>query len=460
MRCTFLIWLISYVWISFCPQASGQDRSVTIDVGKSRLTMQEELVYQITLENEASRAKSGLIDFPNLPGFKKDLQKRSFPVVFEDGKRKKIDVIQQKYLPEKPGIFQFPQFQLLIDDQNYILAPRRVTVIDSIPALATFVPKVLGGKEAFLATSLSSKEVYVGQEVIIEVALYIPKQTPFDWDFPKDVSAQIEQMAQRIKPLDCLENRVIISSITSEEVKLNDQNFTKYRLFLSRYIPLKSGRLTFPSVEFKPSRKSKGESTFASVSLKTSSEGLQVISLPDHPLKDKVAVGSFYWSERLTPKRLEIGKPGVYEVRLQGSSSLLFTTWPAPASDVFFDFYPDPNPTKPISGAVRTFRFQIIPKKAGKVDLNRYFQFYYFNPAQQKYDTLKSRIQVAIGGDSFSVAVKSDKKESIFDRLAERQVTDSYVNLRSWGQSLANLCIFVVFISSIFLFYNRFNQKS
>lgn len=458
MRQSIIGWCIGLCLFLVTMQVLGQERDVTIDVGKSRLTMQDELIYQITIENGQTRSKPSLIDFPALPGFKKDLQKRTFPIIFEEGRRRRIDVIQQKYLPLKPGSFQFPQFQILVDDQSFALAPRRVQVIDSIPGLSVKLPKLVGN-EAFLATTVSVPKAFVGEEVVLEIALYIPKQTSFEWDFPSDLSAQIERMAQRIKPLDCLENREVLSSVTAEDVNLKNQNFTKYRLFLSRYIPLKAGTFVFPTVEFKPLRKVRGEAEFKAVFLKSSREMVAIELLPDHPLRDKVSVGAFQWTEKVNPKQIEVGKPVTYEARIQGSSSLGFATWPAPASDEWFDFFPESSTSKSLVGPTRTFRFQIIPKKAGKVSLGSYFQFFFFNPVLQEYDTLKSSLDLVVQGDSITNLGSKSRSIDVYDGLRDQIIPDRYVNMRYWSQIIANFCIFAIFVVAIFIFYNRSNQK-
>lgn len=458
MRQSIITWYSGLCLFLLSLQVFAQERDVTIDVGKSRLTMQDELVFKITLENGPSRTKPGLIDFPVLPGFKKDLQKRSFPVLMEEGKRKQIDVIQQKYIPEKPGVFQFPQFQILIDDQAFIIAPRRVTVIDSIPGFPARLPKLIG-KEAFLATTVSATEAFVGEEVVVEVALFIPKQTNFEWDFPTDLSAQIERISQRLKPLDCLENRLVLSSVTAESIEIKGQEFTKYRVFLSRYIPLKSGKLLFPALEFKPLRKMRGEAEFTLYALKSSQETVRIQPLPDHPLRDKVSVGPFQWTEQVSPKQVEIGKPVMYEARIQGSSSLGFASWPVPTSDEWFDFFPESSPAKSQIGPVRTFRFQLIPKKNGKVALSRYFQFFFFHPGRQTYDTLTSNLNLVIRGESGAIIAQKPRNIDIYDGIQDQNVPDHYLNVRYWSQTLANLGIFVIFVLATFLFYNRFNPK-
>jgi hypothetical protein len=52
-----------------------------------------------------------------------------------------------------------------------------------------------------------------------------------------------------------------------------------------------------------------------------------------------------------------------------------------------------------ISGT-KSFRYFMIPKEPGTLDLGNYFQWIYFSPVRNKYDTLSSELVVRISGES------------------------------------------------------------
>ena len=60
----------------------------------------------------------------------------------------------------------------------------------------------------------------------------------------------------------------------------------------------------------------------------------------------------------------------------------------------------------------------MIPKEPGKFDLDKYFQWVYFNPREKKYDTLKSQLTVYVTGESKkNEIIESNDLGSFYDKI-------------------------------------------
>ena len=375
----------------FSVLTSAQDRQISVEVPKASLGIEEELAYIVTIKSTSSPFNGIIPSFPNLEGFTKGIQKISHSRLIENGKPSYVDVVRQVYIPKKIGQFRLPGFQLTIDKQVFpvnalevsITAPLDKISFQNVPALTKEQ-----AQNAFLSVSVSKKEIYVGEGVLVDVSFFVPDISQSDWEFPKNIAEQVEKIAQKLKPLDCLENRIIITNIKGESTQIQGNKFTKYQLFLSWYYPLNSKRISFPRISFSPQRKLKNERIFSAFQLSSVPQVVEVKDLPEHPLKGKVVVGVFQLSELIQKNPVEIGKPFRYIVEIEGVGNLTLGAPILPNKNEKFDFYSEnaAKSTPPsFPRSKKEYAFQMTPKELGVIPLGEYIRFYYFNSQTQQY---------------------------------------------------------------------------
>jgi hypothetical protein len=188
----------------------------------------------------------------------------------------------------------------------------------------------------------------------------------------------------------------------------------------------------------------------------TRSAKLGIKSLPDHPLKDKVPVGSFSVREWLNKGSVETGTSVPYEFRIIGEGNFATVNLPTPRNDDKFDFYPTEvtNNTKEgkLSGS-RVFKFAVFPKDTGEIALKSYFQFIYFNVNKAAYDTLDSRVTIEVSGEK--IASMNAKKNDIYAGIESTDSTIIPINYRRILKNIANAIIVGMLVSLLYMLRNR-----
>lgn len=445
--------------------ATAQDRQISVDAPKSPLSLKEEMVYSVTIKSPSSQFNGIISSFPNFEGFTKGIQKISHSRSVENGKVFYVDVVRQIYLPQKEGKYKLSGFQVVIDKQTFSVESKEVQIISSPLDRLSFqrVPELTKEqtKSAFLSMSVSKKEIFVGEGVLVDISFFVPEISQTDWEFPKNIAEQVEAIAQKVKPLDCLENRIIITDIKGEPTQIQGSKFTKYQLFLSWYYPLNSKRISFPRISFSPQRKLKNERIFSAFQLSSVPQVVEVKDLPEHPLKGKVVVGVFQLSELIQKNPVEIGKPFRYIVEIEGVGNLTLGAPILPNKNEKFDFYSEnaAKSTPPsFPRSKKEYAFQMTPKELGVISLGDYIRFYYFNSQTQQYDTLKSKINLQVVGDSTGLTSLKTRSTDIFDGLGDIETPDTFLDRRSIFLQLANGLLICMLIATGLLFYTKNNK--
>ena len=94
----------------------------------------------------------------------------------------------------------------------------------------------------------------------------------------------------------------------------------------------------------------------------------------------------------------------------------------------------------------------MIPKEPGKYKMADYFQWVYFNPRTEKYDTLKSRLVVNVTGESKkNEAILSSDVGSFYDKIELANNTLRTVKNDDWQNWAFNGFILVMLTASAYL---------
>jgi hypothetical protein len=266
--------------------------------------------------------------------------------------------------------------------------------------------------DAFFALTTDKSEVYMGEGFNTSLAFYVSEQNRADLEF-YDMSKQLTDILKKIRPANCWEENFNVENIKREQVTINNKRYQKYLIYQATFFPLNTEAVQFPSVGLKliKYRMAKNPSFFGPTRQEdfktffTNSKTIAVKELPEHPLRNEVAVGEYQLVEEISGEQLQTGESFSYNFKIQGKGNInAIGNLNLPETDKF-DLYP-PTIRKTVNrrnGGVtgnHSFGFYAIPNEPGVYDLGDYFNWTYFNPRTEEYEVLQSNITVQVSGES------------------------------------------------------------
>lgn len=406
-----------------CFFAKAQDMKVAVELEGKSLKVGEILSIRVVIQNSDKRDVKG---FPELLGMTKRVKEGKSVTTNIAGKLIVSQEFTQTYLAEKVGNFRYDAFMLSVNGQQVKIESGVITIVaddktgtdknnndDDFDSFINNSTEFIDVKEeAFLALRSNKTKVYVGEGFSVKLALYVAETNKAEMDFTKDTDAQIAEIIKKITPANCLVEDFKISDIVVSSVVINNKNYREYKMYQGVFYAINSQTVVFPGVslrlvKFKVAKEqlSNNDATKKQAFTTLSSKSLSInpIPLPPHPLRDKVVVGEFRLQEGINQRKAITGKSIEYELHLVGKGNLSVVNMAEIKNDSLFDFYaPDIEQSidrvgNEVSGEV-SFKYQIIPKQAGVFALGKYFNWTFFNPTTQKYETLVSRIKVEVSG--------------------------------------------------------------
>ncbi len=432
----------------------NQTSDVTVTYGKTTLDLTERFSIRVVI-----RAKNyDVSDFPEIDGFTKGGRSIVHTTFRKQGTRGIEHTITQNYLPKKVGNFKLSPSSITVNNQSVFLPGELISVKssgktavkqDTIQLIE--LPTVYL-EDATLLLNVAKDSVFVGEGLRVSVGFYVSDLNTAGWDFPTNLNAQVEAIAQQIKPANCLESRLEITDITSQRTRINQKDYTRYTVFEAIYYPLNTDQISFKPVFLTMNALTSAGEISESRRFESRTVKVNIKPLPDHPLKDKVPVGNFYLREWLSKSNVETGTSVPYEFRILGEGNFATVNLPTPENDENFDFYPtqvNSNTKEGLLNGSRTFKFAVFPKDTGVISLNSYFKFIYFNANNATYDTLSSNVKIEVSGDK--IASTNAKKNDIYAGLKYNDSTATQVNYRRVLKNIANVVIVAILISLLYM---------
>ena len=107
-----------------------------------------------------------------------------------------------------------------------------------------------------------------------------------------------------------------------------------------------------------------------------------------------------------------------------------------------------------VSGT-KSFRYFIVPKEPGEFNLEKYFEWVFFNPAKKKYDTLRSQVTLRVHGESQrNQAIQSTDLGSFYDRI---ELTDNTLRTTGpgWLKTGVNIFVLLILGLSVWLVFKK-----
>jgi hypothetical protein len=478
MRCLKLI--ISLLLLFAVAPVFAQELSV--EVGKTEIALNEALQITATVTNGQLSGAGG---FPEIKGFTKIGTSSSSYTNIVNGKITQSQSVIQNYKPAKEGTYQIPSFTMSINGKSVSFGGATVRVSAAVqqrdPWDAFFgmdndaneaIDYVNVKEDAFFAITPNKEQVFVGEGFNLSIAMYIAdqNQATMEWF---EVGEQLTAMLKKIKPSNCWEENFSVDEIIPERVTIGGKGYRQYKIYQANFYPLNNKPISFPSMEFKMVKfKMANNSSFFGSSyqkdftiFRSKPKTVTVKDLPPHPFKDKVAVGNYKLEEAISSDKLETGQSFEYKFKVVGEGNISAAREPILPEVKDFEIYP-PNVKQQINrggGGVygsKLFTYMAIPKEPGQYDLGKYFNWVYFNPATEKYDTLKSNLTISVTGESkMNVSIESNDRGGFYDLIDEQNNEFISLNREEAIRGFANIGILCLLLITAFFAFKKSKEK-
>jgi hypothetical protein len=422
---------------------------VKIELGKKNLLLEENFTMKVIIRNSD---KSSISSFPDFVGFTKGAKQKAFSKALSGY------TTTQNYIPTKEGTFKIPAFDLEVNGKDYTTEAFTIVVsqpkVDNEDDNLDLISLEKSNKNAFLAMSIDKNKVYIGEGFRVSLAFYVSVANTVDMDFPDDLNAQVDAISKKIKSAECLEQKITIANLNSVASTINGKKYLMYKFFEAVYFPLNSKPINIPAVDLKLVQINKKTGQKESVTFTDTPQTINVLNLPEHPLKDKVSAGRFSLVEQIETRKINTGKSFNYVFKIVGEGNFSTVNMTHPTNDSFFDFYPpEIKETHALGQPSREkiFRYRILPKDSGNYQFDKYFFWVFFNTKKEAYDTLKSNLKIKVLGKT--IADKdTDASNDVFAGIDKLDTSIIETNYQEVVKNLSNLLIICMLIGSLYLF--------
>jgi len=433
----FIVYFIGFFYFSYAQE-------VSFELGPDQIGLNETFTIKLTLSNDKIKSYD---QFPEIPGFQKQGISQSSSMSIINGQMSSTNSIIQYYKPQKRGTFTLANFSLKINGEVYNSSGKTITVTEpkaqQRPSNSIFDPfdDLFGGRnaepeyieiedDAFFSTSVSKDQLYVGEGVNVNLAFYIAETNQAQFQF-YEPGRQLDEILKKLKPTNAWEENFNITSIQPETVSINGKNWIKYKVYEATFFPFSEGEIVIPSVSWEmiKYKVAKNPTFFGSNRLedfkKFSSprKVIKVKPLPPHPRRNEVNVGVYQLRENIGNVQVETGEGFTYRMGIVGEGNINAINIPLSQQIQKLNTY-DPNIKQQINrGAgritgVKEFEYYLTINEAGEVALKDHFEWIYFNPNLEKYDTLRPQAIIQVVGESkVNQAISNSRLGGIYDLI-------------------------------------------
>ncbi len=484
MRSNFFKRVFPVLFLALFVSGTTWGQNVRVILGPDEIGENQTWTITITVQNDRLKSYD---NFPEITGFRKRGQSSQSTTNIVNGQVSSSQSVIMTYLPEKQGTFTIPSFTLKVNDKPVNVAGKKVRVGPPLQQqqrdpFKNFFDRSTDDffdsgdtefvdikEDAFLALTTSKDEVYVGEGFNTTLSFFVSQNNRAPLQF-YELGKQLADILKKIKPVTCWEENFNIENIEGENVKIGGKDYTQYKVYQATYFPLNAEPIDFPSVglEMIKYKVAKNPSFFGQnrkedfKKFYTKPKKVKVRELPPHPLRDAVAVGDYQLDERIRSTDLQTGQSAGYNFNVFGEGNISSIEKPAAVkSDEKFEFY-EPNVRQDITHqnnrvtGTKSFSYFMIPKEPGQYKLGDYFQWIYFNPRLQRYDTLKSQLTVYVTGESKkNEAIQSNDLGNFYDRINSAENTLRVVQDSSWQKWAFNAFILVMLSASAYLVFKK-----
>lgn len=458
--------------------AKAQDTQIAL--GPDEIAENQPWTITITVQNSRLRNYD---NFPDIEGFNKRGTSSQSSTSIINGQITSSQSVTMSYMPMRQGVITVPAFKMKVNDQIISSPGKKVKIgppaqqqqrdpfkrfFDRDPADDFFgrgeTEFVSIKEDAFLALTTNKDEVYLGEGFNTTLSFYVAENNRAPLSF-YELGRQLTDILKKLRPGNCWEENFNIENIEGTSVNIDGKRYTQYKIYQATFYPLTAENITFPSVELEMIKYNvaRNPSFFGQnrqedyKKFNTRPKTVRVKQLPPHPLRDVVTVGDYFLEEKIPSTDLETGKSAVYEFGIYGEGNISSINKPQVNKDGNFEFY-EPNVRQNINRqsnrvtGTKSFNYFLIPKEPGSYDMSKYFQWVFFNPKKEKYDTLHSRLTVYVTGESRqNEAIESTDPGTFYDKLGDTDNTLFKIVDNRWQKTAFHIFILVMLCGSVYL---------
>ncbi|WP_291033351.1 BatD family protein [Dyadobacter sp. 50-39] len=445
-------------------RAQTLENGATIEYGSKNLTLDQPFLISVVLRDVETRPS---VIFPEI----KDLEKRSksatSSVSTVDGRKVVIQTITQEYYAVKPGNYLIPEFTLNVNNARLRSEETMVVFAKSGEEEGATADNVEVGEvddnsqSVFLSVQTDKKEVYIRQGFAVRISLYIAENAPVEMEFYR-FNEQLQAILKTLRPVNCWEENVGVEEIIKRRVTIRGRRYAEYNMYQARFFPITTEDIRLPSVKLDMLVTENGGAVNVEKKLVKSFRsrpvGVVVRQLPDHPLRDLVAVGQYSLRERLSSDLVYPGESIRYMFKVEGVGNIAAIPAPIIQSSSSFDIYP-PEVSQVVKRSYesvigeKTFDYFVVPRKDGEFPLGRYFHWIYFNVEKANYDTLRSAASLEVRGEDYKLTNLSLSGPSgLYDNLEALDSGRETIDYKKILKDLTNIVILVLLVTMIWVF--------
>lgn len=445
--------------------AQSSENLATIEYGSKNLTLDQPFLISVVLRDVETRPS---VIFPEI----KDLEKRSKSATSSvntvDGRKVVIQTITQEYYAKKAGNYLIPEFTLTVnnvklhsDETMVVFAKAGDESGNALDDNVAVTEVEDNSQSVFLSVQTDKKQVYIRQGFAVRISLYIAENAPVEMEFYR-FNEQLQSILKAVRPVNCWEENIGVEEIIKRKVTIRGRKYAEYNMYQARLFPITTEDIVLPSVKLDMLVTESGGAVNVDKKLVRGfySRPVTVVvkQLPDHPLRDQVAVGQYSLRERLSSDLVYPGESVRYMFKVEGVGNITAIPAPVIQANSSFDIYP-PEVSQVIKRSYqsvvgeKTFNYFVVPRKDGEFPLSRYFHWIYFDVEKQKYDTLTSAASLEVRGDDYKLANLSLSGSSgLYDNLENLDSSRDTIDYKKILKDLTNIVIAVLLVTMIWVF--------
>ncbi len=447
-----------FVCFSFLFVGLAYSQEVDIELGPGEIGLNETFTIKVTLSNEKIKSYD---QFPEITGFQKQGISQSSSMNLINGQMSSSNSIIQYYKPTRKGNFTLSNFEININGAAYSSAGKRIVVGDAVNSsglggagfdpFADFFGRSPAEQpefveledDAFFSVTVDKEKIYQGEGFNLSLAFFMSEanQAPLQFYEP---GKQLDAILKKIKPANAWEENFNISNIEPEQVTINGKVWTKFKVYEATFFPFSEGKIEIPRIPWEMIKyKVAKNPTFFGANRQedfktfySSPKTISVIPLPPHPLKNEVSVGQFQLRENITSVEVETGQGFDYNFGISGVGNINAVSAPKRIPTANLNTF-DPNVRQQINrgygrvSGIKDFNYYITFTESGDYNLEKNFEWIYFDPARAVYDTLKSAAIIKVVGESkTNEAISSQRLGGLYDRIGiedNRFLNEQYI---------------------------------
>ena len=421
-------------------------QEVTIELGPKEIGLNETFTIKLTMANEKIKSYD---QFPDIPGFEKQGISQSSSMNLINGQMSSSNSIIQYYKPTRIGTSQLPPFDIIINGNRFSSVGQSIKITEAksnqglrtnpSDPFADFFGRTAPSEpefvelddDAFFSLSVDKPEIYAGEGFTMNMAFYMSEdnRAPFQFYEP---GRQLDKILKEVKPTNAWEENYNITNIEPEKVMINGKEWVRYKVYEATFFPFAEGEIKIPTIawEMIKYRVAKNPTFFGAnrqedfKTFYSAAKTIKVKPLPPHPLRNEVSVGEFQLRENIQDVQVETGQGFDYSFGISGVGNINSVSKPESLSVPNLTTY-DPNVRQQINrgygrvSGIKEFNYYITINEAGDYGLADQFQWIYFDPKREVYDTLRSNATIKVVGESkVNESISNLRLGGIYDRIA------------------------------------------